>query len=411
MSELLLLRVQEMHVAGGADRFVQLLGQLHDGAVQVPQALFVSDGALIQQEEVVADGLNFQEVVPGRNAPQLPPVLVVQNGLEQLAGSTGTAHDEPLSVLVDEALGHDGEPVEVLQVGQGNEFIEVAQAGLVLGQQDDVPRLLTALHRRAQLEHLAVDLVDALHPQVPQHPPEGHEHITHHGGVVAGAVVVEGGQFQVLRHDVQFVFPQIRQQVLRQNEGVDGGIGERSPHPGAAFRQKAHVELGVVGGQRAIPHPVQKGVQCLLLAGGVGHHGVGDAGQLHDVPGDGSRRVDKGVVLIHHFPVLEHHGADLGDDVPFSAQTSGLDVEADDLGVYGQRTVPVHHHSVVHVVDEVAFHAVDDLDFVPGSTGRVRECLGDAVVGDGDGLVPPGDGALDRVLHLGEGVHLGKSGM
>ena len=336
---------------------------------------------------------------------------MVQNGLEQLAGGTGAAHNQPLSVLVDEALGHDGEPVEVLQVGQGDELVEVAQTGLVFRQQDDVPRLLAALHRRAQLEHFPIDLIDALHAQVPQHPPEGHEHIPHHGGVVAGPVVVEGGQVQVLRHDVQFIFSQIWQQILRQNEGVDGGIGERTPHPGAAFRQKAHVELGVVGGQRAVPHPVQKGVQRLLLAGRVGHHGVGDAGQLHDVPGDRPGRIDEGVVLIHHFPVLEHHGADLGDDVPFPAQTGGLDVEADDLGVYGQRTVAVYHHSVVHVVDEVAFHAVDDLDLVPGGAGRIGERLGDAVVGDGDGLVPPGDGALDCVLHLGEGVHLGKSGM
>ena len=77
MPELLLLRVQEMHVTSGADRLVQLLGQLHDGTVQVTQALFVGDGTLIQQEEVVADGLDFQEIVPGRDAPQLPPVFVV----------------------------------------------------------------------------------------------------------------------------------------------------------------------------------------------------------------------------------------------------------------------------------------------------------------------------------------------
>ena len=299
----------------------------------------------------------------------------------------------------------------MLQVGQGDELVKVAQTGLVFRQQDDVSRLLPALHRRTELEHFAVDLVNALHPQVPQHPPEGHEHIAHHGGIIAGAVVVEGGQFQVLRHDVQFVFSQIRQQILRQDQGVNGGIGERSPHPGAPFRQKAHVELGVVSGQGTISHPVQKGVQRLLLAGRIGHHGVGDAGQLHDVSRDGASRIDEGVVLIHHFPVLEYHGADLGDDVPFPAQTGSLDVEADDLSVYGQRTVPVHHHSVVHVVDKVPFHAVDDFDLVSGSTGCIGERLGDTVIGDGDGLVPPGDGALDCVLHLGEGVHLGKSGM
>ena len=48
-----------MQVARGAHRLVQLLGQLHNGAVQVTQAFFIGDGALVQQKEVVADGLDL----------------------------------------------------------------------------------------------------------------------------------------------------------------------------------------------------------------------------------------------------------------------------------------------------------------------------------------------------------------
>ena len=59
MPELFLFRIQEMHVARGAHRLVQLLGQLHNGAVQVTQAFFIGDGALVQQKEVVADGLDL----------------------------------------------------------------------------------------------------------------------------------------------------------------------------------------------------------------------------------------------------------------------------------------------------------------------------------------------------------------
>ena len=47
-----------------------------------------------------------------------------------------------------------------------------------------------------------------------EHFPERDQHIAHRGGIVAGPVVVEGGQVQMLRHNVQLVFAQARQQVL-----------------------------------------------------------------------------------------------------------------------------------------------------------------------------------------------------
>ena len=62
-------------------------------------------------------------------------------------------------------------------------------------------------------------------------------------------VVVEGGQVQMLRHDVQLVLPQARQQVLGQNQGVDIGGMEIQARLGAALADEADVKLRVVGRQ------------------------------------------------------------------------------------------------------------------------------------------------------------------
>ena len=62
--------------------------------------------------------------------------------------------------------------------------------------------------------------------------------------------------------------------------------------------------------------------------------------------------------------------------------------------------------AVIHVVDEVSLHAVEDLDLVPGGMPGVREGLGHAVVGDGNGGMAPADGLLDDLLRVRQGVHI-----
>ena len=120
-----------MHIARGADGLAQLFTQAHDHLVPfldlVPAlgdelALFV----WAEHKAVVGQGLDLQVVIPGRNALQLPPVLPPDDGLVQLPCFAGGAKDQALPVLVDLALGHDGEvPVEVVQVRQRDELIEI----------------------------------------------------------------------------------------------------------------------------------------------------------------------------------------------------------------------------------------------------------------------------------------------
>ena len=260
-----------------------------------------------------------------------------------------------------------------------------------------------------------------MQPQLLHFAEEVGQHIGHGGRIVAGPVVVEGGQLKMLGHDVQLILAQVGQQILGQDQAVDGGILKGDavfPAPGG---DKAHVKVRIVGGQGPVPHKVQKGPQGLLLAGGALQHLVGDAGKTDDIRVQDAPGGDKGVEPLPHLPVFQHHCADLDDDLPPPVQAGGLDVKADNLVIKGLVGLAVDHHPVVHVVEVIGLHAEENFD-VLGRVLGVGEGVGHAVVGDGDGGVAPPLRPLDHVLvraddrvglkaHRRQGVHGGHVGV
>ena len=329
----LVLRLLEVDVAGGADGLVQLPAQADDGAVELPQLLLGPDVAVAEHEHIVADGLNFQIVVKRRDAPELGPVLVVLHRLEQLPGLAGGANDEALPVGHQLGFGDDGHPLEVLQVGGGDQLVQVLEAHFVLGQQDDVLGEAAGLAAPGpQLQHLGVDVLEEADAQLLFHLLEKRDqHVGHHGRIVGGPVVVEGRQVQILGHDVQLELVQLRQEILGQDQGVHIGGVKGDALPAAAGPDEADVELGVVGRQGAAVHKGQKGRQGLLGGGGVGKHGVGDAGEADDLRRQAAAGIHEGLEPVGDLAVFQHHGTDLGDGLPVHLQAGGLDIEADDL--------------------------------------------------------------------------------
>lgn len=61
--------------------------------------------------------------------------------LEELPCLAGRAHKKSLSVLVDEAFGHHWVlfALKVFQMGFGYQLIEIAQTGLISGQDNEMP--------------------------------------------------------------------------------------------------------------------------------------------------------------------------------------------------------------------------------------------------------------------------------
>ena len=128
---------------------------------------------------------------------------MVHHRLEQLAGFTGGADNQPLPMGHQLTFGNGRHPLEVFQVGCRNQLVEIFQSHLVPGQNDDVLGEAVGLAAQgAQLLHFRVHGLQSVDPPLMEHFPEGDQHIAHRGGIVAGPVVVEGGQVQMLRHNV-----------------------------------------------------------------------------------------------------------------------------------------------------------------------------------------------------------------
>ena len=185
-----------MDIPGGADRLAQLLPQTDHRAVPLPDLLPVpGDGFAVpvrpDHEAVVGQGLDLQVVIPGGDAAQLLPVFPPNDGLVELPRLAGGAQDQALPVGVDLTLGHDGKPLKVFQVGQGDEFIEVSQPSLVLGQHHQMLGHPFGLAQGVALGQGRVHLLEGVHPPVPEHPDKGDQHVSHHGRIVRGPVVVE----------------------------------------------------------------------------------------------------------------------------------------------------------------------------------------------------------------------------
>lgn len=142
----LILWVQEVDISSGHHWLAHLMGELYDGSVKVSQLLLVprhGPSVLVraQHKGVVADGLDLQVIIPGGNPFELRPGGTAGHRLEELPCLAGRAHKKSLSVLVDEAFGHHWVlfALKVFQMGFGYQLIEIAQTGLISGQDNEMP--------------------------------------------------------------------------------------------------------------------------------------------------------------------------------------------------------------------------------------------------------------------------------
>ena len=229
--------------------------------------------------------------------------------------------------------------------------------------------------------------------------------------------MVEVSQLVVGGHGVQLVVFEVREEEAGQGQGVQVGVLELIPASHRRGADEARVKVGVVGNEQYFParvgafaHEIEEGLERLCLGGSVLHHIVGDARELHDLLGNGHLGVDEGVEGIQDLSILDLHRADLGHAAVLHRESRGLNIEDHRFPVHVSGAVAVEGGG--GVVDEVGLHAPDDLlaDLLGGEHG-VLVGLDVAVVGDGDGLMPPLVGLLDQIRGGDDGVHGGHLGM
>ena len=140
----LVFRVEEVGVARRDGHLAQLVADAQDRAVDVPQAFVVRHVALADEEAVVRQRLDFQIVVIIGNFLQFfIGQLLLHHRTNQFARFAGRAEDKPFAVLVQDSPGNTGTAaVDVFQMGNADQLVQVADADLILRQDDDVVGLV-----------------------------------------------------------------------------------------------------------------------------------------------------------------------------------------------------------------------------------------------------------------------------
>ncbi len=247
----LLLGVQKVNVACGTHRPVQGLAQLHNGPVKVLQHLHIGHLGLpvfvwAEHKEVVAQGLDFQVIVPGGHPFQLLPLPLIGHRLVELTSLTGRAQNQSLPIFLDLAFQHERVAAEVLQMGVRDQAVEIAQALLVFGQHNEMVgsgRPLALGHPfHEHRGHGRIDGGQGGDALLLQHLEHGDEHLPHHLGVIAGPVVLEGRQVQSVGHRIQLVIAKAGQQAMAQGHRVQIGIGKLLIQPAAGLGDKTGVK-------------------------------------------------------------------------------------------------------------------------------------------------------------------------
>ena len=350
--------------------------------------------------------------------------FAVQQRLEQFARFTGRADNQSLPHFQQFRLGNSGDTAEVLQIGIGNQMVQISQTYLIFGEQNDMPGLsVSDPPAGAQTHHGRVDGLQGVDVVLLlQHLHElGHDKAAGHG-VIPGPVVVEVRQIQGVGYNVQLEFVQVPQKVLGQNQGVGGGVLIFKALPLTLRPDEAGVKVRIVGHQHPIADKIQEFWQYFFNFRCACQHFLRDARQLHDLPLQMPLRVYEGLETVDFLPIFQNYRADFDDAVSFGGQAGGFQIEGHELVMKGHVLIAVHHNAVIHVVDIISFAAVENFNCLIGArhlggllpfhgVQGVSKGLAAAVVGDGDGPVPPGRCLLDGSIGGGQGVHVGHGGV
>ena len=337
-AECLVLRLEEVHVAGRAAGFAQLVCETQDVAIPVAQLLFILGLTLFDHEPVVADGLDLEIIVEGRKPLELVPLRVTGQRAEHLARFACGAENQPFAVADELAARHDRPLVVVFQKALGNQLIEVSEPRLIFHQNDEVVarqvlQLVLAVGRRGKhgvdiryrdRVHLVLEPCQQLYKNAPQH-----------SCVLARAVVLERADLQLFGQDVQLELMQVRQHQAGHFQRIDRG---KVPLDGQAPQrraQKAHIEPCVVRDERvlSLPRPREELGHRLVEVGRVRDCLVRNAGQLGDLLRDGLVRIDIGLERVLDRAVHHTAGRDFGDFLARGVESGGLEVEHDECAV------------------------------------------------------------------------------
>ena len=178
-----------------------------------------------------------------------------------------------------------------------------------------------------------------------------------------------------------------------------------------------------MGNKHTIPYKIQEFRQNFLNFRCTNQHTVCNAGKIHDLLIQLTTRVNKGLETVDFLAVLHDDGTDFDDGIVPGGKSGGFQIKGNKFVVEGNILAAVNHDPVIHIVDVVAFAAVEDLDGIIRSCHlgrtlpilhgmkRIGKGLAAAVIGDGNGPMSPCSCLLDSGRSDRQGIHGAHIGM
>ena len=271
-----------MHIAGSHHGLTQFLSQTDDGAVKLPQFLFLFHNALFQHKGIVADGLDLQKIIERGDSFQFVLALAIHHRLEQLTRFTGRTNNQTLPQTENFRFGHTGLTLKIFQVGKGDQLIEIPQAQLIFRKQDNMAGV--AIGDSILTAHPLHGGIDALQ-MGDAHFRQFFQVLCHNqtagDRIIRRPMVIKLRQAQGICHHIQLKPAQMGHQILGQHQGICRGkfIGITQALTGGA--DKSCVKIRIVGNQHMIPHKFQELGENFLQFRCATEHTVGNARQLH----------------------------------------------------------------------------------------------------------------------------------
>ena len=303
------------------------------------------------------------------------------------------------------ALGYPGALGVIVQVGPGNQAVEIYPADLIFCQNNYMVGRKLFDRVRTHASHL-IDCCQITDIAIFQHLHKFYEDFCGTACVVHSPMVIFQGYIQRLCHRIQLKAVQIGQEDAGQGHGVHYGKGTGEALALAVFSDKAHVKIGIVGHHNCAFAEFQETGQHFCDIRLIQDHIIGNACELFDLKGDGRVGVDKGTEALRNLALLHLYCADFDDLIVFGAETGGLYVK------YYIKVIQALFSGVrddfFQVVYQVSFQAVNDFEGISlvQTVAGIRVRLDYSVVCDGYGFVAPSFGLLDEILDLGNSVHI-----
>ena len=130
--------IKIMGIAGGNDRFSVFFPQGYDFPVDFHQLFHIFNGSVVNQELVVNQRLNLQIIVKVHKAFDFLLAFLMEHRLVKLSRLAGRSDNKAFSVLFNHGFRHPRLFIKIVQVGIGNQFVQIFQSYPVLSQNNNV---------------------------------------------------------------------------------------------------------------------------------------------------------------------------------------------------------------------------------------------------------------------------------